>query len=236
MSRLSISALFALVSSIAIGQNASQQKLPGSKDCRGSSADSSKSSKVAPCPSSQAAAPSTAERFPYPGEASLPPPVKPDVGTAAEAPHSSAPEKQFPYPGEDSSSSSSSGDNNDSTSSSSDVPGSGTPGLNDRGNEGSVRRRLPKPERIQSDEDRAEEDLSVAKFYRQSGNLQAAYLRAKDAVKVQPADPVAHFTLAEIAQHLNRRAEAAAEYDVYLKLEPDGDQVKAAQRALATLK
>lgn len=100
----------------------------------------------------------------------------------------------------------------------------------------SVRRKLPKPERMQTDEDREAEDLSVAKFYRQAGNLQAAYLRSKDAVAMQPDDPEAHFALADAAQHLDKREEAAAEYNAYLKLDPDGDRVKSARKALSALK
>ncbi len=88
---------------------------------------------------------------------------------------------------------------------------------------------------IQSNEDRESEDLTVAKFYRQSGNLQAAYLRSKDAVTLVPEDAEAHFALAEAARTLAKRAEAVAEYDAYLKLDPDGEHVKAAQKALAGL-
>ena len=89
---------------------------------------------------------------------------------------------------------------------------------------------------MQTDEDREAEDLTVAKFYRQTGNLQAAYLRSKDAVTMQPDDPEAHFALADAAQRLNKREEAAAEYNAYLKLDPEGDRVKSAQRALSALK
>ncbi len=231
MRLLSICAFLCSVSIAVLGQSAPKQRVPENKDCRASGADS-KTSPNATCSPPQAAAPSTAERFPYPGEASSNS-NKTEVVSPPNSPPASAPSKQFPYPGEGSSSTSS---GSSDSSSSSKTSGAGSPGDEDRANEGSIRRKLPKPERLQSDEDRAAEDLSVAKFYRESGNLQAAYLRAKDAVKVQPADPVAHFALAEISQHLHRRDEAAAEYDAYLRLEPDGDQVKAAQKALATLK
>lgn len=235
MRALKICALLAISSAIASGQNASQQKAPDSKECSVPTPDGKKSVKEQPCSPAPAVAPSAAEKFPYPGEAPSPSLNRPD-GLPTEPARSAAPAKQFPYPGESSSSSSSSSAGSDSNSSASDSSGTAGPTPDDSGRQGSVRRKLPKPERIQSDEDREAEDLSVAKFYRQSGNLQAAYLRAKDAVSVQPADPIAHFALAEIAQHLNKRQEAAAEYDAYLKLEPDGDQVKAARRALAVLK
>ncbi len=100
----------------------------------------------------------------------------------------------------------------------------------------SARRKLPKVKRLQSDEDRESEDLTVAQYYRQSGNLQAAYLRARDAVTLQPGDPDAHLALADIAQHMKKKDEAVAEYKTYLKLEPDGDRVKAVEKALLELK
>jgi Tfp pilus assembly protein PilF len=91
-------------------------------------------------------------------------------------------------------------------------------------------------EKLQSDEERAAEDVDVAKFYEASGDLNAAYLRARDAVKYQPSDPEAHFILARIAQKMSKRDEAIAEYDAYLKLEPDGDQTKQARKALGQLR
>ncbi len=234
MRALSICVFVLAVSTVLLGQSASNQRIPENKDCGASGAES-KTTPTPPCSPPRAAAPPAAERFPYPGEASSTS-RDPEAPTPPQSPPVPAPSKQFPYPGEGSSSSSSSSSNESSSSSSSNGSGSGSPGVEDRSNQGSIRRKLPKPERLQSDEDRAAEDLIVAKFYRESGNLQAAYLRAKDAVKVQPGDPVAHFALADIAQHLHRRDEAVAEYDAYLRLEPDGDQVKAAQKALATLK
>ena len=88
---------------------------------------------------------------------------------------------------------------------------------------------------MQSDEDRATEDLNVAKFYEDRGNLNAAYLRTKDAVKVQPDDPDTHFALAHIAQKMNKRDEAIAEFNAYLKLNPDGVKINEVRKALAQL-
>ena len=76
----------------------------------------------------------------------------------------------------------------------------------------------------------------MAKFYRDAGNFHAAYLRAKDAVKLIPDDPEAHFLLGESAQKLQLKEEATAELNTYLKLEPEGDHVRAARRALEALK
>lgn len=131
-------------------------------------------------------------------------------------------------PSDSSSSSSSSSDNS---------PENGAPPFDDKGDNpgASTRRRLPKVQKLQSDEDRAAEDLNVARFYEQSGDLNAAYLRAKDAVKYLPSDPDTHFTLAHLAQKLDKRDEAIAEYNAYLKLAPDGLQIKQAKRALDLL-
>lgn len=90
-------------------------------------------------------------------------------------------------------------------------------------------------ENLQSDEERATEDLKISKYYEQSGNLNAAYMRAKDAVKYQPNDPDTHFTLAHLAQKMNKREEAIAEFNMYLKLDPDGLNIKQAQKALNQL-
>jgi Tfp pilus assembly protein PilF len=97
------------------------------------------------------------------------------------------------------------------------------------------RRKLPKVQKLQSDEDRATEDLSVARFYEGNGNLTAAYLRTKDAVKVLPNDPEVHFAHAQIAQKLKKRDEAIAEYNAYLKLDPEGERIKTARKALSQL-
>jgi tetratricopeptide (TPR) repeat protein len=97
------------------------------------------------------------------------------------------------------------------------------------------RRRLPKIEKLQSDEERAEEDLKVSKFYEDAGKLNAAYLRAQDAVKYQPSDPETHFALAQVAQKMEKKDEAVSEYNAYLQLAPDGLRIKQAQKALSQL-
>jgi Tfp pilus assembly protein PilF len=81
-----------------------------------------------------------------------------------------------------------------------------------------------------------DEDLSVAKFYMNDENYPGAYLRAKDAVGIQPDYSAAHFALAEIAQKMKKKDEAILEYQTYLKLDPDGEKAKAARKALADLK
>jgi Tfp pilus assembly protein PilF len=90
--------------------------------------------------------------------------------------------------------------------------------------------------KLQSPDEREAEDLSVAKFYTDTGNLQGAYLRSQDAVKIAPDDPDAHFALAEAALSLKKRDEAIAEYNACLKLDPADKEAKAAHKALERLK
>lgn len=161
-------------------------------------------------------------RFPYPGEEKNAPSA-PGVG-------------KFPYPGQVPGESSSS-----SSSSGGDAPlPEDKPPLKDEGTSGSTkssRRRLrPPAQKVLSDAEREDEDLTVARFYMSRGNYQGAYLRARDAVKVQPDDPDGHWTLAEVADKMGKKDEAVAEYQAYLKLDPAGDHEKAAARALAKLK
>ena len=54
-------------------------------------------------------------------------------------------------------------------------------------------------------------------------------------MQVQPDDPYTHFALAQIAQKLQKRDEAITEFNAYLKLDPDGLNIKAARKALSQL-
>jgi hypothetical protein len=249
----------------------------------------------APCATTPAAGskPSTAEKFPFPGEASggdatSPSPSNPpadgsnaagtqsagDAGAAGkkstggdfpfpeedatkpgEKPVDAKPSTadKFPFPGEGASpgaGSSSSSSSSSSSTGNNDFPADDTAespdaaGLKDKGSEGtqapSGRRLLhrvnPVGTKLQSPEEREAEDLDVAHFYMQTGDLQGAYLRGQDAVKTAPDDPDAHFTLAEIALKLNKKDEAIAEYTACLKLDPVDKEAKAAHRELARLK
>lgn len=215
----------------------------------------------APPPAGQPAAPSGDKDYPYaipkPGEAS--PNVPHDAAAAQKATDTSA-GKAFPYPGDPapanpaagtdsgagSTTSSSSGSTSSSSGDDDDVPSRDTaarstnpddddgtqPKLTDKGSGGKRNKKTVKP---QTDTERVDEDLSVAKFYGQSGNLMGAYLRAKDAVKTQPDYAEAHFVLGEASKRLNKRDEAKAEFNEYLKLAPDGERAKAAEKALSNL-
>ena len=176
-------------------------------------------------PAAPTAAPgqsSTADKFPFPGE----PP-------ADATPASGAPGQKFPFPDDASSSSSSSS----STPTPSDTPSDAdkTP-IADKGSYGSTRASRRKKLTVPEDLDgREAEDLDVSHYYATTGNFQGSYLRAQDAVKTIPDDPLAHFALAESAKNLKKTDEAVAEYKLYLKMDPEGEKVKAAKHALADL-
>ena len=182
-------------------------------------------------------------------------------GTALGAAGTGKTTPAFPFPGEDEkgaaargtsgaggggeagSSSSSSSSGSSSGDDAASAGPDGTPdgaGLQDKGSEGTPGRHLlhrvnPVGTKLQSADQREAEDLSVAKFYSDSGDLQGAYLRSQDAVKTAPDDPDAHFALAEAALKLNKRDEAIAEYKACLKLDPVDKEAKEARKALERL-
>jgi hypothetical protein len=166
---------------------------------------------------------------------------------------------QFPFPEEENKSAASgsaearAADNSSSSSSSSSISGddaadpdakadgsTDAAGLKDKGSEGTQSRhllhRVDPVTKPQTPDEREAEDLSVAKFYTDTGNLQGAYLRSQDAVKTTPDDPNAHFALAEAALKLDKRDEAIAEYNACLKLDPVDKMAKQARKALERLK
>lgn len=215
--------------------------------------------------SSKPAETPAAKAFPYPGSDSVEhKPEDADVqhDPAAEKKAADTPAgKAFPFPGgstpnmpddpdmpapvgqpEDQPSSSSSSSSSASTPDSpavpdvADAPGpkgqyddndTTAPKLKDKS-----RKKTPPP---QTDTARVDEDLSIAKYYGQSGNRMGAYLRAKDAVKTQPEYAEAHFVLGEAARRLGKNDEAAVEFREYLKLAPDGEHAKSAEKALDQL-
>ena len=191
---------------------------------------------------------SAKEKFPFPGEAgAIGPSASPSLSGVPQAPDANGPTaaekkdaaKEFPFPGDaakrDASSPEAGGSSSSSSSNSGDDASpadSSAPGLADKGSEGSatpgrhlLHRLNPVGTKLQTIDEREQEDLDVAHFYIQSGDLQGAYLRDQDAVKVAPDDPDAHIALAEIALKLHKPDVAAAEYNACLKI--DEDAVKA---------
>jgi tetratricopeptide (TPR) repeat protein len=222
-----------LLSATSLAQTAPQN--PPAAPCPAASQAPDQPGKPCPPPAPAARKPSVAEQFPFPGEPAKPA-SQPDSPKPATTPSDAATQHPFPtqpppkLPGDDSSSSSSSSAddpaaNPDDSSAAKGDPPEGT----------SVHRKLPKVKRVQTDDERVDEDLNVARFYLRDENYQGAYLRAKDAINVQPDYSAAHFALAEIAQKMKKKDEAIAEYQTYLKLDPDGEKAKAAKRALADL-
>jgi hypothetical protein len=210
-----------------------------------------------PCgtkPSTSTNPPSAAEKFPFPGQdPTTPTATTPDTSTPAPAAKKST-QDAFPFPEDpttpitpppasSSSSSSSSSSANDTAPDPAATPDPTQPALTDQGNEGAAQppgrhilhRVNPIGTKLQTDDEREAEDLDVAHFYIQTGDLQGAYLRSQDAVKIAPDDPDAHFALAEIARKLNKRDEAIAEYSACLKHDPDPKQAAAAHKELARL-
>lgn len=212
--------------------------------------------------SSAPAKPSAAKKFPFPGDpstqaptdTSAPTPTAPSATPTPTAKKSA--QDAFPFPesdpatpitptpaGSSSSSSSSSSSGDDTTPDPSATPDPTQPALADKGSDGAAQppgrhilhRVNPIGTKLQTDDERETEDLDVAHFYTQTGDLQGAYLRSQDAVKTAPSDPDAHFALAEAARRLNKRDEAIAEYNACLKLDPTPKQATAAHKELARL-
>ena len=201
------------------------------------------------CPPKGEAGKSAGEQFPFPGSdagADVDGSVKkrevPDAPGAPDAPgqgkaDGKAAGKAFPYPGDSGAGAARDGAGSESSSSgesSSNPDGGDQPKLEDKGSEGKKTRRAA-AEKVQTPEERETEDLKVAKFYEDEGNLNAAYLRAKDAVEAQPDDSEAHFRLAEVAQKMKKKDEAVTEFQAYEKLDPDGVKIKKVKKALEEL-
>lgn len=169
-------------------------------------------------PSAPLAKPDASKAFPFPGDLSKP-------GTGGTVPGSS---------------SSSSSSDDDTT----PADAGATPALQDKGSEGEsatpgrhlLHRVNPIGTKLQSTDEREAEDLDVAHTYIGIGDLQGAYMRTQDAVKLAPDDPDAHFALAEIALKLQKRDEAITEYNACLKLDPSDKEAKDARKALERLK
>ncbi len=82
---------------------------------------------------------------------------------------------------------------------------------------------------------RVPDDLKVAKFYSNDGNWAGAYLRYKDAVEHEADNEDAQWGYALSADKLKKTDEAREHYGEYLRVAPDGEHAKAAERALAKL-
>ncbi len=75
-------------------------------------------------------------------------------------------------------------------------------------------------------------DVSIAKMYFQNENYRGAYIRYKEALSLDPENADAAFGIAESARRLNQTQEAIDNYQLCLKIDPDGPRAKAARKAL----
>ncbi len=194
------------------------------------------------------------QAFPFPEDESR----KAAEGKDTDAPQADAPsarkpattpadvKKSFPFPGEDaptpgdapSSSSSapagesSSNPNNSNASPEDEDAGPATPTgikLKDMGSRGEITKKL-------TPEQRFDEDLKVADFYRKDGNFEGAYGRYLDALEQFSDDPEAHLGAGDMARKLGKKDEAKQHYEAVLKADAEPKDKKAAQKALAELK
>ena len=173
--------------------------------------------------------------FPFPGDTSdavkLDPNAKPDDPDSKPAAPAGTPPAQgqdgsgkFPFPGDaPASSSSSSSGSAGAANADDDDPPAPAP---------ANRRKLPKVEDL---DEREAKDVDVSSYYFSTGDFLAAYNRGKDAVKLMPQDPEAHFVLAQAASKLKKADEAREEYKLSLKLDVSDKHAKIAQAELTRL-
>lgn len=187
-------------------------------------------------PSSSSTPQSTRDKFPFPTEDSQKAPLPQDDAPAQQPQGSSSQEPDFSQPsagttndpGMSSSSSSDAGEAPAPTTQSDDSPVKAAP----LPNYGTRESKDIRKTRERNEINRVGDDLKVAKFYTNDGNYAGAYLRYKDAVEHDAEQADAHFGWATSAEKLGKVDEAREHYETYLKLEPDGDHTKEAERAL----
>jgi len=82
---------------------------------------------------------------------------------------------------------------------------------------------------------RAGKDDEVGDYYFKRKNYKAALARYQDALTYKDHDAVANFRIAQCYEKLNQPADAAAHYQEYLRILPNGEFSKDARKALAKL-
>lgn len=81
----------------------------------------------------------------------------------------------------------------------------------------------------------AADDVHVGQFYLNREDYKGAYTRFKEATQADPENPEAVFYLAQAAQKMNHKDEAAQNYQLYLAAMPNGPKAKDARKALKEL-
>jgi tetratricopeptide (TPR) repeat protein len=89
--------------------------------------------------------------------------------------------------------------------------------------------RLPEAER------EAQRNRDAGEIYYSDKNYKGSESRFREALRYEPADPVATFELAESLEKLGKRAEARDAYRTYLKILPNGPSAAGAKKALKRL-
>ncbi len=89
--------------------------------------------------------------------------------------------------------------------------------------------RLPEAER------EAQRNRDAGEIYYRDKNYRGSESRFREALRYEPADPVATFELAESLEKLGKRDEARDVYQTYLKILPDGPSAADAKKALKRL-
>jgi tetratricopeptide (TPR) repeat protein len=89
--------------------------------------------------------------------------------------------------------------------------------------------RLPEAER------EAQRNRDAGEIYYKDKNYKGSESRFREALRYEPADPVATFELAESLEKLGKRAEAREVYQTYLKILPNGPSAAGAKKALKRL-
>ena len=81
----------------------------------------------------------------------------------------------------------------------------------------------------------AQRNREAGEIYYSNKNYKGSESRFREALRYEPADPVATFELAESLDKLGRRAEARDFYQIYLSILPDGPSATRAKKALKRL-
>jgi tetratricopeptide (TPR) repeat protein len=89
--------------------------------------------------------------------------------------------------------------------------------------------RLPEAER------EAQRNRDAGEIYYRNKNYRGSESRFREALRYEPADPVATYKLAESLEKLGKRAEARDAYLAYLKILPNGPSAGAANKSLKRL-
>jgi tetratricopeptide (TPR) repeat protein len=89
--------------------------------------------------------------------------------------------------------------------------------------------RLPEAER------EAQRNREAGEIYYSNKNYKGSESRFREALRYEPADPIATFELAESLEKLGSRTEARDFYQTYLRISPDGPFATRAKKALKRL-